>query len=288
MKNNFYTNYKKEINFFINNAIKEDLNDMDHSSMASLSKNDKGKAVLIVKENCVIAGLELAEIIYKKYDSKINFRYLVNDGDKINAGTKGFIVEGNSLSILAMERLVLNCIQRMSGIASLTSRYKKIISKTSCKLLDTRKTTPNFRYPEKWAVLIGGGNNHRMGLYDALMIKDNHIDFGGGVNLVLEKTKRYLSGLGKEYDLIVETRNLKEVKDVLNYNIVTRILLDNMDINEIKKALSLIGNRKPTEASGNIDKSNILAIAKTGVNFISLGCLTHSAKPIDISLKVSK
>ena len=288
MKNNFYTNYKKEINFFINNAIKEDLNAIDHSSKASLSKNDKGKAALIVKENCVIAGLELAEIIYKKYDSKINFRYLVNDGDKINAGTKGFIVEGNSLSILAMERLVLNCIQRMSGIASLTSRYKKIISKTSCKLLDTRKTTPNFRYPEKWAVLIGGGNNHRMGLYDALMIKDNHIDFGGGVNLVLEKTKRYLSGLGKEYDLIVETRNLKEVKDVLNYNIVTRILLDNMDINEIKKALSLIGNKKPTEASGNIDKSNILAIAKTGVNFISLGCLTHSAKPIDISLKVSK
>jgi len=288
MKNDFYINYKKEINFFINNAIKEDLNSIDHSSKASLSKNDKGIAVLIVKENCVIAGLELAEIIYKKYDSKINFRYLVNDGDKINAGTKGFIVEGNSLSILAMERLVLNCIQRMSGIASLTSRYKKIISKTSCKLLDTRKTTPNFRYPEKWAVLIGGGNNHRMGLYDALMIKDNHIDFGGGVNLVLEKTKRYLSGLGKEYDLIVETRNLKEVKDVLNYNIVTRILLDNMDINEIKKALSLIGNKKPTEASGNIDKSNILAIAKTGVNFISLGCLTHSAKPIDISLKVSK
>ena len=288
MKNNFYINYKKEINFFIDNAIKEDINSIDHSSKASLSKKNKGKAVLIVKENCVIAGLELAEIIYKKYDSEINFRYLVNDGDKINAGTKGFIVEGNSLSILAMERLVLNCIQRMSGIASLTSRYKKIISKTSCKLLDTRKTTPNFRYPEKWAVLIGGGNNHRMGLYDALMIKDNHIDFGGGVNLVLEKTKRYLSGLGKEYDLIVETRNLKEVKDVLNYNIVTRILLDNMDINEIKKALSLIGNKKPTEASGNIDKSNILAIAKTGVNFISLGCLTHSAKPIDISLKVSK
>ena len=288
MKNNFYINYKKEINFFIDNAIKEDINSIDHSSKASLSKKNKGKAVLIVKENCVIAGLELDEIIYKKYDSEINFRYLVNDGDKINAGTKGFIVEGNSLSILAMERLVLNCIQRMSGIASLTSRYKKIISKTSCKLLDTRKTTPNFRYPEKWAVLIGGGNNHRMGLYDALMIKDNHIDFGGGVNLVLEKTKRYLSGLGKEYDLIVETRNLKEVKDVLNYNIVTRILLDNMDINEIKKALSLIGNKKSTEASGNIDKSNILAIAKTGVNFISLGCLTHSAKPIDISLKVSK
>ena len=154
MKNNFYINYKKEINFFIDNAIKEDINSIDHSSKASLSKKNKGKAVLIVKENCVIAGLELAEIIYKKYDSEINFRYLVNDGDKINAGTKGFIVEGNSLSILAMERLVLNCIQRMSGIASLTSRYKKIISKTSCKLLDTRKTTPNFRYPEKWAVLI--------------------------------------------------------------------------------------------------------------------------------------
>jgi len=287
MKNNFYINYKKEINFFIDNAIKEDINSIDHSSKASLSKKNKGKAVLIVKENCIIAGLELAEIIFKKYDSSINFRYLINDGDKINAGTKGFIVEGNSLSILAMERLVLNCIQRMSGIASHTSRYKKIISKTSCKLLDTRKTTPNFRYPEKWAVLIGGGNNHRMGLYDALMIKDNHIDFGGGIDLVLEKTKKYLSGLDKEYDVVVETRNLKEVKEVLNYNFVNRILLDNMEINEIKKALSLINNKKLTEASGNINESNILSIAETGVNFISLGCLTHSAKTIDISLKVS-
>ena len=287
MKNNFYINYKKEINSFIDYAVKEDLNNIDHSSQASLSEKVKGKAVLIVKENCIIAGLELAEIIFKKYDSSINFRYLINDGDKINAGTKGFIVEGNSLSILAMERLVLNCIQRMSGIASHTSRYKKIISKTSCKLLDTRKTTPNFRYPEKWAVLIGGGNNHRMGLYDALMIKDNHIDFGGGIDLVLEKTKKYLSGLDKEYDVVVETRNLKEVKEVLNYNFVNRILLDNMEINEIKKALSLINNKKLTEASGNINESNILSIAETGVNFISLGCLTHSAKTIDISLKVS-
>ena len=227
------------------------------------------------------------EIIFKKYDSKISFKYLINDGDKINAGTKGFVVEGNTLSILAMERLVLNCIQRMSGIASLTNRYKKIISKTDCILLDTRKTTPNFRYPEKWAVLIGGGNNHRMGLHDALMIKDNHIDFGGGINLVLEKTKNYLTGLEKDYDVIVETRNLKEVEEVLNYNFVTRILLDNMEIDEIKKAINLIENKKLTEASGNINESNILPIAKTGVNFISLGCLTHSAKPIDISLKVS-
>ena len=287
MKNNFYINYKKEINSFIDYAVKEDLNNIDHSSQASLSEKVKGQAVLIVKENCIIAGLELAEIIFKKYDSNINFRYLINDGDKTNVGTKGFIVEGNSLCILAMERLVLNCIQRMSGIASLTNRYKKIISKTDCKLLDTRKTTPNFRYPEKWAVLIGGGNNHRMGLYDALMIKDNHIDFGGGIDLVLEKTKKYLSGLDKEYDVVVETRNLKEVKEVLNYNFVNRILLDNMEINEIKKALSLINNKKLTEASGNINESNILSIAETGVNFISLGCLTHSAKTIDISLKVS-
>ena len=287
MKNKFYFNYKEEINLFIDNAIKEDLNNIDLSSKASLSDRVIGKAVLEVKENCIIAGVELAEIIFKKYDSKINFKYLINDGDKINAGTKGFTVEGNTLSILAMERLVLNCIQRMSGIASLTNRYKKIISKTDCILLDTRKTTPNFRYPEKWAVLIGGGNNHRMGLYDALMIKDNHIDFGGGINLVLEKTKNYLLGLEKEYDVIVETRNLKEVEEVLNYNFVTRILLDNMGIDEIKKAISLIDNKKLTEASGNINESNILSIAKTGVNFISLGCLTHSAKPIDISLKVS-
>ncbi len=287
MKNKFYFNYKEEINLFIDNAIKEDLNNIDHSSQASLTDRVIGKALLEVKENCVIAGVELAEIIFKKYDSKINFKYLINDGDKINAGTKGFTVEGNTLSILAMERLVLNCIQRMSGIASLTNRYKKIISKTHCRLLDTRKTTPNFRYPEKWAVLIGGGNNHRMGLYDALMIKDNHIDFGGGINLVLEKTKNYLLGLEKDYDVIVETRNLKEVKEVLNYSFVTRILLDNMGIDEIKKAISLIDNKKLTEASGNINESNILSIAKTGVNFISLGCLTHSAKPIDISLKVS-
>ena len=287
MKNKFYFNYKEEINLFIDNAIKEDLNNIDHSSQASLTDRVIGKALLEVKENCIIAGVELAEIIFKKYDSKINFKYLINDGDKINAGTKGFTVEGNTLSILAMERLVLNCIQRMSGIASLTNRYKKIISKTDCILLDTRKTTPNFRYPEKWAVLIGGGNNHRMGLYDALMIKDNHIDFGGGINLVLEKTKNYLLGLEKDYDVIVETRNLKEIKEVLNYSFVTRILLDNMGIDEIKKAISLIDNKKLTEASGNINESNILSIAKTGVNFISLGCLTHSAKPIDISLKVS-
>lgn len=287
MRNKFYFNYKEEINLFIDNAIKEDLNNIDHSSQASLSDRVIGKAILEVKENCIIAGVELAEIIFKKYDSKINFKYLINDGDKINAGTKGFTVEGNTLSILAMERLVLNCIQRMSGIASLTNRYKKIISKTDCILLDTRKTTPNFRYPEKWAVLIGGGNNHRMGLYDALMIKDNHIDFGGGINLVLEKTKNYLLGLEKDYDVIVETRSLKEVEEVLNYNFVTRILLDNMGIDEIKKAISLIDNKKLTEASGNINESNILSIAKTGVNFISLGCLTHSAKPIDISLKVS-
>ena len=287
MRNKFYFNYKEEINLFIDNAIKEDLNNIDHSSQASLSDRVIGKAILEVKENCIIAGVKLAEIIFKKYDSKISFKYLINDGDKINAGTKGFVVEGNTLSILAMERLVLNCIQRMSGIASLTNRYKKIISKTDCILLDTRKTTPNFRYPEKWAVLIGGGNNHRMGLHDALMIKDNHIDFGGGINLVLEKTKNYLTGLEKDYDVIVETRNLKEVEEVLNYNFVTRILLDNMGIDEIKKAINLIENKKLTEASGNINESNILPIAKTGVNFISLGCLTHSAKPIDISLKVS-
>tara|TARA_B100001173_G_C15767026_1_gene453441 strand:- start:160 stop:690 length:531 start_codon:yes stop_codon:yes gene_type:complete len=174
----------------------------------------------------------------------------------------------------------------MSGIASITNRYKKIISKTDCKLLDTRKTTPNFRYPEKWAVSIGGGNNHRMGLYDALMIKDNHIDFGGGINQVLEKTKKYLLALEKEYDVIVETRNLKEVEEVLKHNFITRILLDNMEIHEIKKALNLINNKKLTEVSGNINESNVLKIAETGVNFVSLGCLTHSANPIDISLKV--
>jgi nicotinate-nucleotide pyrophosphorylase (carboxylating) len=288
MKNKFYINHKKEINSFIYNAINEDLNNIDHSSQATLSDKLSGKAVLIIKENCIIAGLELAEIIFKIYDNTVKFKSFFKDGDKIKAEAKVFIVEGNTHSILAMERLVLNSIQRMSGIASLTNRYKKIISKTNCKLLDTRKTTPNFRYPEKWAVLIGGGYNHRMGLYDALMIKDNHIDFCGGINLVLDKTKKYLYGLKKNYDVIVETRNLKEVEEVINYSFVTRILLDNMDVTTMKKALGLIGNKKPTEASGNINESNILSVAKTGVNYISLGCITHSAKPIDISLKVSK
>ena len=285
MKDDFYNNYEKEINSFIDLAIKEDLGDVDHSSKATLSNKLEKKSTLIIKENCIIAGIELSKSIFKKHDKSLKFTCIFKDGQEIESGTEVFIVEGKGYSILAMERLVLNCIQRMSGIATLTNKFNKIISHTDCKLLDTRKTTPNFRYPEKWAVVIGGGYNHRMGLYDALMIKDNHIDFCGGINFALDKTKKYLSGLKRKYDVIVETRNLKEVKEVLNYSFVNRILLDNMDIPSLIGAVSLVDNKIPTEASGNITESNILSVAETGVNYISLGCLTYSAKPIDISLQ---
>jgi len=284
MKNKFYINHKKEINSFIDNAINEDLNNIDHSSQATLSDKLSGKAVLIIKENCIIAGLELAEIIFKKYDNTVKFKSFFKDGDKIKAETKGFIVEGNTHSILAMERLVLNCIQRMSGIASLTNRYKKIISKTNCKLLDTRKTTPNFRYPEKWAVLIGGGYNHRMGLYDALMIKDNHIDFAGGITAAIHKTKQYLSENNKNLDIIVEARSIDEVNEILETTGVKRILLDNFDYEATKKAVEIIGDTCQTESSGKITEETIAEYAKCGVDFISVGALTHSVINFDLSL----
>ena len=214
MSNNFYNNYKNEIDSFINNSLLEDIGIGDHSSQSSINVSDHSSAQLLIKEKGLIAGITLAKHIFKRYDSNLKFNSLLDEGDSVRDGDIAFTVKGSTQSILSTERVVLNCMQRMSGIASLTSGLNEMIQHTSCKLLDTRKTTPNFRYPEKWAVLIGGGNNHRMGLHDALMIKDNHIDFGGGINLVLEKTKNYLTGLEKDYDVIVETRNLKEVEEV--------------------------------------------------------------------------
>jgi nicotinate-nucleotide pyrophosphorylase (carboxylating) len=229
--------------------------------------------------------MELAAMIFQRYDPLLQFDPLLTDGSKIKPGQKAFTISGSTLSILATERLVLNSLQRMSGIATLTHRLSQKIKHTQCKLLDTRKTTPNFRHAEKWAVLIGGGQNHRMGLFDALMIKDNHVDFCGGMTQALQKTEAYLRRLEKPLEVVVECRNSKEIEATLPFSFVSRILLDNHSIPQLKEALVQIDNQKPTEASGNITEDKLVAVAETGVNFISMGALTYDAKSIDLSLK---
>jgi nicotinate-nucleotide pyrophosphorylase (carboxylating) len=229
--------------------------------------------------------MELTAKIFQRYDPLLQFDSLLTDGSKIKPGQKAFTISGSTLSILATERLVLNSLQRMSGIATLTHRLSQKIKHTQCKLLDTRKTTPNFRHAEKWAVLIGGGQNHRMGLFDALMIKDNHVDFCGGMTQALQKTEAYLRRLEKPLEVVVECRNSKEIEATLPFSFVSRILLDNHSIPQLKEALVQIDNQKPTEASGNITEDKLVTVAETGVNFISMGALTYDAKSIDLSLK---
>ena len=286
MHNSFYKNYKKNIEKFIRNALDEDIGPLDHSVEALLSNNPRKSVRLFTKTDCIIAGVKLAEKIFKYYDPKVKFKKLVEDGDFLKKGSQVFLITGPPRSILSTERIVLNTMQRMSGIASLTHKLKRMIKSFDCVLLDTRKTTPNFRYLEKWAVMIGGGENHRMGLFDAIMIKDNHISFSESIDSVLKKTKVYIDSLDYFLPVIVETKNIKEVKKVINYKWINRILLDNMSQKDIIKALKLIDGKIPTEASGNINEKNIKLIASTGVNYISLGALTHSAPHIDLTLKV--
>ena len=245
----------------------------------------KSSAKLVVKQSGYIAGVALSKLIFEHYDPRLKVETIIKDGHKIRKGDIAFKVHGSTLSILSTERLVLNTIQRMSSIASLTKGLNKMISHTNCKILDTRKTTPNFRYAEKLAVMIGGGTNHRMGLFDAILIKDNHIDYCGGVKNTLTKTENYLKKINKELDVIVECRNQKEIDSVLNFNFVNRILLDNYNPSELSKAISSINGRKSTEASGRIGKNNIIEYAETGVDFISIGELTNNLKSIDMSLK---
>ncbi|MDC1377903.1 carboxylating nicotinate-nucleotide diphosphorylase [Flavobacteriaceae bacterium] len=285
MPNHFYQYYKNELNQFIDQAIKEDIGSGDHSGMSCISITKVNSAKLIVKENGIMAGIKLAEILFHRYDPSLYFQPFVEDGDKVKKGIIAFKVEGNSQSILATERLVLNSMQRMSGIASLTYKLSQKIKHLNCHLLDTRKTTPNFRYPEKWAVKIGGGTNHRMGLFDALMIKDNHVDFCGGMKKTLQKTEKYISSLSKQFDVVVEARNIHEIDIILKFSWVSRILLDNFTKKELVNAIKLIDKRLPTEASGNITENNLIEMAETGVNFISMGALTYAAKPIDLSLQ---
>ena len=285
MSKTFYSTYKKEIHHFIDNALKEDIQDGDHSSLACLDNDKNSKASLLVKEPGIIAGVELAEIIFKRQNPEFTIDFAIKDGAEVQPGDIVFTIEGPQLDLLATERLVLNCMQRMSGIASLTQRLSKKINHTACRLLDTRKTTPNFRYPEKWAVRIGGGINHRMGLFDMIMLKDNHIDFAGSVAEALDRTDNYLKQNNLKLPVIVEVRDVKEIEACLSFDWIHRLLLDNMPPQALREALRLIDGKFDTEASGNITEENITAIAETGVDYVSLGALTHSAKNIDLSLK---
>ena len=276
--------FKQELRKFIKNALIEDLGDGDHSSLGSIPQDSISKAQLIIKDEGIIAGIELAEMIFKEVDNTLKINKKINDGEKVNNDDIAFTVEGNCISILSAERLVLNCMQHMSAIATKTNYLNSLISHTKCRLLDTRKTTPLNRIIEKWAVRIGGGINHRFGLYDMIMIKDNHIDFAGSVSQAIRKTKQYIEQMGKNLDIIVEARNLNEVNQILKED-VQRILLDNFDYKETKKAVTIIGNKCETESSGGITEKNIAKYANCGINFISVGALTHSLPNFDLSLK---
>lgn len=273
------------INLFIEQAFQEDLGDGDHSTLAAIPSTAEQSAYLIMKEDGIIAGLALAAPIFQKLDPNLKIESLVNDGDSVKKGEVIMRLHGKVHAILSAERLFLNCIQRMSGIATKTHELNELIKHTKAKLLDTRKTTPNMRMLEKWAVLIGGGVNHRYGLYDMVMLKDNHNDFAGGITAAVQATKAYLKKKGLNLKIEVETRNLEEVKEALEVGGIFRIMLDNMSNEEMSKAVALINGRSETEASGGITEATIKAVAETGVDYISVGALTHSIKSLDISLK---
>ena len=278
----------KDLKKFILNALKEDIGDGDHTSLASIPTSATNKAHLLIKDAGVIAGIELAKMIFNEVDSSLELEQFLKDGDTVKFGDIPFIVKGSSISILTGERLVLNCMQHMSAIATKTAYLNTLIADTNCKLLDTRKTTPLNRTIEKWAVKIGGGVNHRFGLYDMIMIKDNHIDFSGGISNAIQKTKTYLSEINKNLDIVVEARNLVEVNEILEEGGIKRILLDNFDYKTTKEAVRIIDNKCQTESSGGITEATIAKYAKCGVDFISVGALTHSVLNFDLSLKATK
>lgn len=276
---------ERAITQFIDSALLEDVGSGDYSSLASIDKSCISTARLIIKSSGKLAGVELANRIFKTVDANLEIELLKADGDLVSDGEIGLLVHGNARSILMAERLVLNCMQRMSGIATYTNHLNSLIAGSSAKLLDTRKTTPNFRLPEKWAVAIGGGQNHRFGLYDMIMLKDNHIDYAGGIGAAVEATKRYLDKQGLDLKIEIETRNLKEVREALEQRGIFRIMLDNMGLEDLKRSVQIINGRCQTEASGGINEETISDIAFTGVDYISVGALTHSIKSLDISLK---
>ena len=270
---------------FIRTALAEDIGPGDYSSLAAIPAQTQGKANLLIKESGILAGMELAGMIFTAVDPRLIVTFFKKDGDAVEVGDIGLSVAGPAASILSAERLVLNCLQRMSAIATKTHRLSALIAHTSAKLLDTRKTTPNFRLAEKWAVHIGGGTNHRFALYDRVMLKDNHVDFAGGIKEAILRTQAYLQENKLSLAIEVETRTLKEVEEVLAVGGIDCIMLDNMDIPNLKEAVKLVGGRFPLEASGGITELNLVAIAECGVDFISMGALTHAVKSLDLSLK---
>lgn len=272
---------------FIQNALNEDVKEGDHTSLACIPKDATGTAKLLIKEDGVLAGIPVAIAIFAAVDSNLEMDIILEDGDSIQKGDIAFTVTGSAISILTAERLVLNCLQRMSGIATLTQKYVKAIEGTGATVLDTRKTTPGIRLLEKYAVKVGGGKNHRMGLYDMIMIKDNHVDFSGGIAQAVSRTKQYLKENQLDLKIEVETRNIDEVQQALDTGGVDRIMLDNYSPEEMKQAVSLINGVCETEASGGIVLDTIRTYAETGVDFISVGALTHAAKSLDISLKAT-
>jgi len=274
----------QELKKFIKESLKEDIKDGDHTTLACINKNNISTAKIVSKENGTIAGIKLAEIIFKEVDKNLKITSFYNDGDDINEKDVILKVSGSSHAILNAERLVLNCMQQMSAIATKTRKIVGLISSTNAKVLDTRKTTPLNRQVQKWAVKIGGGYNHRFGLYDMIMIKDNHIDFCNGITNAIRKTKSYLAKNNLNLDIIIETRDISEVKEVLEEGGIRRILLDNFNYKDTKEAVKIIDDQYETESSGGINEENILEYAKCGVDYISLGALTHSIKNFDISL----
>lgn len=277
--------FQKELIGIIENGIREDIGPGDYSSLACIPSSAKGKAKLLVKDTGIIAGVAFAKMIFQNIDLDLKVEIFINDGAEVHYGDVVFHVSGSSQSILKAERLVLNSMQRMSAIATKTNNFVKLLEGTKTKILDTRKTTPGFRAAEKWAVKIGGGENHRFALYDMIMLKDNHNDFAGGITNAITKTKAYLTENNLDLKIIVEARNLVEIKEILQNEGVYRILIDNFNFEDTREAVRLIGSKCLTESSGNINEKTIREYAECGVNYISSGALTHSVYNMDLSLK---
>ncbi|SCY55646.1 carboxylating nicotinate-nucleotide diphosphorylase [Flavobacterium anhuiense] len=277
--------FQAELKLLIENAIREDVGPGDYSSLACIPDTAHGQAKLLVKDQGIIAGVELAKMIFEYVDPKLKVKTFIEDGTRVEYGEVVFEVSGSSQSILKAERVVLNTMQRMSAIATKTNHLMQLLEGTNAKILDTRKTTPNFRVAEKWAVKIGGGENHRYALYDMIMLKDNHIDFAGGITRAIAKTKEYLKENNLDLKIIVEARDLDEIREILLSDGVHRILIDNFNYEDTKTAVNLIGSKCQTESSGNISEKTVREYALCGVNYISSGALTHSVYNMDLSLK---
>jgi nicotinate-nucleotide pyrophosphorylase (carboxylating) len=279
------SNFDDQLTFLVRNALQEDIGDGDHTTLSCIPPDAMGKAILHIKQDGILAGMEIAEKILKLKEPTAKFTAYKHDGDLMRDGEEAFIMEASIYTILQCERLILNCMQRMSGIATLTRQYVDRLQRYKTRVIDTRKTTPNFRLLEKEAVRIGGGINNRFGLFDMILLKDNHIDYAGGIEAAIEKAYAYRQAQKPHLKIEVETRNIAEVRRVLAVGLVDRIMLDNFTPRQLTEALSLIGERFETEASGGINLNNIEDYARTGVDYLSVGALIHQARSLDLSLK---